>query len=101
MDKRYRLNYGKDYNNVTIADDEKRVYLHGYQVDLLNEYDIKCKVMKSKLEELGFRLIFIREEYNMTSKQFEDKYTTNPSINDNGKWVVITLDEFNKHVKKD
>lgn len=100
MDKRYRLKMGESHDEVCIADDEKREYLHGYQVDRLNEYDIKCKVMAAKLEELGYKLIFIKEDYNMSSKKFETTYTTNPSNTDAGEWMVVTLDEFNKFIKK-
>ncbi len=100
MDKRYRLIYGESHEDVRIADDEDRVYLHGYQVDRLNEYDIKCKVMAAKLEELGYKLIFIKEDYNLSSKKFETTYTTNPSNTDAGEWMVVTLDEFNKFIKK-
>ena len=100
MDKRYRLIYGESHEDVRIADDEERVYLQGYQVDRLNEYDIKCKVMAAKLEELGCKLIFIKEDYNMRSKKFETTYTTNPSNTDAGEWMVVTLDEFNKFIKK-
>ena len=100
MDKRYRLKMGESHDEVCIADDEKREYLHGYQVDRLNEYDIKCKVMAAKLEELGYKLIFFKEDYNMSSKKFETTYTTNPSNTDAGEWMVVTLDEFNKFIKK-
>ena len=100
MPKRYRLKMGETHEDVGIADDEKRVYLHGDQVDLLNEYDIKNKVMLAKLEELGYKLIFVKEDYNMSSKKFETIYTTNPSVNDTGKWLVVTLDEYNKYVKR-
>lgn len=91
---------GDSHDNVTIADDEKRVYLHGYQVDLLNEYDAKCKAMESQLEELGYKLVFIREEYNMASKKFETAITTTPGVNDDGEWVVMTKEEFEKFAKK-
>lgn len=90
MNKRYRLKMGATHDDVQIADDEKREYLHGYQVDLLNEYDAKCKVMESKLEELGFKIVFLKEEYNMDSKKFEDKITTTPGPNDKGEWIIIT-----------
>lgn len=99
MDKRYRLKMGESHEDVRIADDEKREYLHGYQVDLLNEYDEKCKVMESKLEELGFKLVFLRQDYNMTSQKFETKITTDPSNTDNGEWIIVTVDEFNTHMK--
>ncbi|MBQ2652563.1 MAG: hypothetical protein IJF83_03330 [Methanobrevibacter sp.] len=99
MSKRYRLKMGTTHEDVRIADDEKREYLHGYQVDRLNEYDEKCKIMESKLEELGFKLVFLREEYDMHSKKFENKLTTTPGPNDNGEWIIITLDEFNTHIK--
>ena len=94
-DKRYRLNYGKTHEKITIADDEKRVYLHGYQVDRLNEYDEKTKVMESKLKELGFILIFVREEWDKDNG-FETNITRNPSPNDHGEWKVISNDEYNK-----
>lgn len=95
MNKRYRLNYGESHENITIADDEDRLYLHGYQVDRLNEYDEKCKVMESKLKELGFELIFIREEWDY-DKGFETSITRNPDPNDNGEWKVISIDDYSK-----
>lgn len=98
-DKRYRLNYGKDHENVTIADDEERVYLHGYQVDRLNEYDEKCKVMETKLKELGFELVFIREEWDK-DKGFETSITRNPGSNDNGEWRVISNNDYEKFKNK-
>lgn len=101
MNKRYRLNMGESHENITIADDEKRVYLHGYQVELLNEYDSKCKAMETKLEELGFKLLFIGEEYSMSSKTFKNIFTTNPNPNDNGDWHVVTKEEFDKYTKKE
>ena len=101
MEKRYRLNYGASHEDVTIADDEKREYLHGYQVDLLNEYDQKCKVMESKLEELKLKLVFVIDDYNMSSKKFETRFTTNPDVSDNGEWKVVTEEEFNKFVTED
>ena len=101
MDKRYRLIYGESHEDVRIADDEKREYLHGYQVDRLNEYDIKCKIMAAKLAELGYKLIFIKEDYNMSSKKFETTYTINPNPTDNGEWMIVTIDEFNKYIKQE
>ena len=95
MNKRYRLNYGESHEDITIADDEDRVYLHGYQVDRLNEYDEKCKVMESKLKELGFELIFIREEWEK-DKGFETNITRNPGPNDHGEWKVISIDDYSK-----
>ena len=85
---------GETHEDVQIADDEKREYIHGLPVDLLNEYDCKCKVMTAKLEELGFKLVFLQEDYNMTSKAFENKITTSPDSNAKGEWIIITNDEF-------
>lgn len=95
-DKRYRLNYGESHEDITIADDEERVYLHGYQVDRLNEYDEKCKIMESKLKELGYELVFIREDYSMEEKKFNNHVVKNPGSNDAGEWAVIPVEEWNK-----
>ena len=94
-DKRYRLVYGDSHEDVKIADDVDRCYLWGFQVDRLNEYDEKTKVMESKLKELGFELIFIREDYNL-KKGFETSITKNPGPHDNGEWKVISNDDYNK-----
>lgn len=99
-DKRYRLYYGENHEDVMIADDKDRVYLRGLQVDRLNTYDIQCRVMADKLEELGYRLIFIRNEYNMDSKKFETSFTTEPKVEDDGEWAVVSIDEFNKVIGK-
>lgn len=94
MKNRYRLNYGESHEDITVADDEERVYLHGYQVDRLNEYDEKCKIMESKLKELGYELVFIREDYSMEEKKFNNHVVKNPGSNDAGEWAVISTSEY-------
>lgn len=98
-DKRYRLVYGESHEDVRIADDKKRCYLWGFQVDRLNEYDEKCEVMEEKLTELGFELVFIRETWEK-DKGFEENITKNPSPHDNGEWKVISSKEYNKFKEK-
>ena len=98
-DKRYRLVYGESHEDVRIADDVERCYLFGYQVDRLNEYDEKTKVMESKLKDLGFELVFIREEWDK-DKGFESSITRNPSPHDNGEWKVIPDSDYAKFKNK-
>lgn len=94
-EKRYRLVYGESHEDVKIADDVDRCYLWGFQVDRLNEYDEKTKVMESKLKELGFILIFVREEWDR-DKGFEKSITKNPGPNDHGEWQVISTSYYEK-----
>ena len=97
--KRYRLVYGETHEEVQIADDVDRCYLWGFQVDRLNEYDEKTKVMESKLEELGFKLIFVHEKYDF-DKGFESLITENPNPYDNGEWKVISVSDYEKLKEK-
>lgn len=99
MDKRYRLVYGETHEDVKIADDVDRCYLHGFQVDRLNEYDEKTNVMESKLNELGFKLIFFYEKWDM-DKGFESFITEDPGPNDKGEWKVISVSDYEKLKEK-
>lgn len=98
-DKRYRLVYGETHEDVKIADDVDRCYLHGFQVDRLNEYDEKTNVMESKLNELGFEVIFIYVEWDK-DKGFESFITKAPGPNDNGEWKVISVSDYEKNKEK-
>lgn len=94
-DKRYRLIHGESHEDIKIADDKERCYLWGFQVDRLNEYDEKTNVMESKLKELGYELVFIRETWGH-DKGFETRITKTPNFNDNGEWRVISNEEYEK-----
>lgn len=98
-DKRYRLVYGESHEDVKIADDIERCYLFGFQVDRLNEYDEKCEVMEAKLKELGFELVFVREEWDK-DKGFESNVIKNPDSQDKGNWRVLSIEEYNKWKNK-
>ena len=97
MNKRYRLVHGETHSELMIADDEERKYLHGFQVDRLNEYDEKCRIMNEKLEELGFKLVCVQEKYNMETKRVEVTYSKDADyINADCTWIVISIEEFNR-----
>lgn len=102
MDKRYRLAHLGTHEDIRIADDEKRVYLHGYQVDLLNEYDEKVKVMEAKLNELGYECAFLCQDYSMSEKKFTSGLTKKPSTNQAGEWKVVSREEYEEfEIKKE
>ena len=91
---------GTSHDDVQIADDVERKYLFGLPVDLLNEYDEKVNVMESKLEELGYMLIFRYDNDYKESMDFKKILTKNPSPNDNGEWIVISVDDYEKFTNK-
>ena len=96
MRNRFRYCYGETHDGSMVADDVKRKYIHSglTLVDMMNEYDIKCNLMEEELEKLGYKLVFIVQEFNMESKKFELSYTVNPSPTDNGDWKIVNKEEF-------
>lgn len=98
-DERYRLIYGETHNDVKIADDEKREYISGFPVNLLNEQDIKIKLMEEKLEEFGFEIWFLEEiiEYDENKKEIRTfKLNKNSTKSNPGKWTLLTKERVQK-----
>lgn len=90
---------GATHEDVQIADDVARTYLHGYQVDLLNEYDEKVNVMEPKLKELGYEVVFRYSNIYKDANGIENIVTKTPNPIDDGEWIVISVEDYVKCFK--
>lgn len=77
-DNRYRLVYGKTHDTVHIKDDIDDKKIRAYPVDLLNEYELKQRLLLDKLHELGYDLVY----YEPEDKDLK------------GDWVIDTFDNI-------
>lgn len=101
MDKRFRFVYGEMREDCTFSDGEEKGYINSpFQlVDLLNSYWNKCNIMEDKLEDLGFKVLFHYEDYDMVIKSFKNKFAENPKRNQDGEWLIFTKEEYEKIIK--
>lgn len=101
MDKRFRFVYGETHEDCTFADDFKRTYINSPStlINFLNDYYNKCNVMEEKLEELGFKVVFKQEVYDMINKKFKKEYSHENNADKDGEYMVLTKKQYEDIIK--
>ncbi len=97
-ENRFRFVYGTTHDECVTADGNNGEYICSEirLVKILNQLDEQNQLMENKLNELGFRLFYKMEDYDMTKKSFKPLFKEHPQDSDNGEWVLLSDKQYEK-----